>query len=493
MVSILEAFVVSFAIDAAKFKKGSEEVQDTSKRTKDVAQKTFGAIEEAGKKTAKGVRSISMELLGLFLTFQGAGSITGFIGNMVMGTAAADRMGQTIGMTTGKVLAWQRAMKDVGGQAGDADSSLQAMESLKQEWAQFGIRGPRAQILQSMGVNAQDLEKSDPGSLLMKLASAQRPWGNERYANQLQQLGLSQNMIYFLMQGGDQVKKTITSYERNSKELEKQAKEAEKLQKSLSELNDSITKALVPALNNLVPLLTRIVEWINSLFGGGEPKQPKKPGTIFEDPFGLMTIRREGEEAAEGAAKAAGARRGGAMPKGVDGIMKYFMGKGMSLDDALGIRAGIMAEGGTATAVNPKSGAFGIGQWLGPRKRELFKRYGRQPTLQNQLDFMWWELNGGDHGGKSVLNAKGIWPTLQAYITNFMRPQGKNWEHRKDWKGDMDRAAKFLRGWSAQQTTNIGTINIHTRATDAKGIARDMRGALKQRSTIVHADQRVRP
>jgi hypothetical protein len=57
MVSILEAFVVSFAIDAAKFKKGSEEVQDTSKRTKDVAQKTFSAIEDAGKKTAKGVRS----------------------------------------------------------------------------------------------------------------------------------------------------------------------------------------------------------------------------------------------------------------------------------------------------------------------------------------------------------------------------------------------------------------------------------------------------
>lgn len=488
MVSILEAFVVSFAIDAAKFKKGSEEVQDTSKRTKDVAQKTFGAIEDAGKKTAQGVRSISMELLGLFLTFQGAGSITGFIGNMVMGSAAADRMGQTIGMTTGKVLAWQRAMKDVGGQAGDADSSLKAMEALKQEWAQFGIRGPKAQILQSMGVNAQDLEKSDPGSLLQKLASAKRPWGNERYANQLQQLGLSQNMIYFLMQGGDQVKKTITTYEKNSKELEKQAKEAEKLQKSLSELNDSITKALVPALNNLIPPLTRIVNWINSLFGDDPAAKPKKPGTIWEDPLGLVTIRREGEDAAQGATKAAsGARRGGAMPKGVDPIMAYFMGKGMSLEDSLGIRAGMWAEGGTPTAVNPKSGAFGIGQWLGPRKKELFKRYGPKPTLQNQLDFMWWELNGGDHGGKSVMNAKGIWQTLQAYITRFMRP-AKGGETQ----GDFRRASQFLRSWSAQQNTHIGTVNIYTRASDPKAVAREV-GNLGRRGVVVQADRRVQP
>lgn len=38
-------------------------------------------------------------------------------------------------------------------------------------------------------------------------------------------------------------------------------------------------------------------------------------------------------------------------------------------------------------------GAQGIAQWLGPRKTQLRRRYGTDPDLAQQLDFMWWELN----------------------------------------------------------------------------------------------------
>ena len=51
------------------------------------------------------------------------------------------------------------------------------------------------------------------------------------------------------------------------------------------------------------------------------------------------------------------------------------------------------------TGVNPavvggyKGRAWGICQWLGPRRKQLFAKYGRTKRLDHQLDFMWWELN----------------------------------------------------------------------------------------------------
>jgi hypothetical protein len=43
---------------------------------------------------------------------------------------------------------------------------------------------------------------------------------------------------------------------------------------------------------------------------------------------------------------------------------------------------------------NPKSGAFGRAQWLGPRKRALVGQYGQSPTDEQQADFMGSELQG---------------------------------------------------------------------------------------------------
>jgi hypothetical protein len=37
------------------------------------------------------------------------------------------------------------------------------------------------------------------------------------------------------------------------------------------------------------------------------------------------------------------------------------------------------------TIVNPSSGAFGIGQWLGPRLQALKAKYGDSPTADQQF------------------------------------------------------------------------------------------------------------
>lgn len=68
--------------------------------------------------------------------------------------------------------------------------------------------------------------------------------------------------------------------------------------------------------------------------------------------------------------------------------------KGIPQTQAIGILANIAAESGGDTTALGAAGDFGIQQWLGPRKKELQRRYGKKPTLTQQLDYLVDEYQG---------------------------------------------------------------------------------------------------
>lgn len=68
--------------------------------------------------------------------------------------------------------------------------------------------------------------------------------------------------------------------------------------------------------------------------------------------------------------------------------------KGIPQIQAIGILSNIAAESGGDTEALGIAGDFGIQQWLGPRKKELQRRYGKKPTLTQQLDYLVDEYQG---------------------------------------------------------------------------------------------------
>lgn len=68
--------------------------------------------------------------------------------------------------------------------------------------------------------------------------------------------------------------------------------------------------------------------------------------------------------------------------------------KGIPQTQAIGILSNIAAESGGDTEALGIAGDFGIQQWLGPRKKELQRRYGKKPTLTQQLDYLVDEYQG---------------------------------------------------------------------------------------------------
>lgn len=97
--------------------------------------------------------------------------------------------------------------------------------------------------------------------------------------------------------------------------------------------------------------------------------------------------------------------KGGQMKKARQAV-DYFVNKGLTREQASGLVGNLMRESNMiSNATNPNSGAYGLGQWLGSRKTRLFKRYGYHPTFEQQLDYIWDELNTSHRRGLQMLRA----------------------------------------------------------------------------------------
>lgn len=97
---------------------------------------------------------------------------------------------------------------------------------------------------------------------------------------------------------------------------------------------------------------------------------------------------------------------------GSDGIdprleaVQYFIDNGMTPYGAIGLVANLYRESNLSPdSINSSSRAYGIAQWLGTRKKDLFKMFGNKPTYQQQLQFVKHELDTSHKNGFKMLNA----------------------------------------------------------------------------------------
>ena len=115
-------------------------------------------------------------------------------------------------------------------------------------------------------------------------------------------------------------------------------------------------------------------------------------------------------------------------------IINYFINKGLTLNQAKGIYGNLMQESrGKLDAVSTDGYySYGIAQWTGPRKEKLFEKYGTSPTLQNQLDFLWEELNTTEKKAFEALkNTQTLEDATRVFMTKFERPNAKYANYNK--------------------------------------------------------------
>jgi hypothetical protein len=501
--NIIDYLVVMLSLDTRDYKKGADEVRDTDKKTRDDIETTDKKRKAATKSQVDGIRQVKNEAIGLFLVFAGASSLKQFGVDLVNNTAHTDRFAQNIGVATNRLMALQLAMQDVGGQAGDADKSLGALFQIKQNAELHGIRPPPE--LGALGLTLNDL--NNPMEAFLKLAGNGEKMDKRRFASLVTALGIPESGVFALEQGRGALENSISAKQQSADAVAKEVKAADDLQKSFSDLNAAVRNLTMGPLAEFANKLTAMLNILNP----NAPLQSKDRDTQIQEKylkngeylnawrFGMARYRQSHGMTAQMPPLPQGWVEPGASAPVAQGdsnqaelMRKYLQNRGFSAEQSKGIVAGIGAEGGgLGMAAN---GAFGIGQWRGPRQRALFAKYGRSPKLHEQMDFLISELKGGDPGGASVMGQTTADHALLAYIYNFMRPGAGA-------LGDVRRGRSLLAGarpghigrGGASHNVTIGHVTVNTKATTPAGTAKDMSKEMWRRALLMNANTGMAP
>lgn len=109
-------------------------------------------------------------------------------------------------------------------------------------------------------------------------------------------------------------------------------------------------------------------------------------------------------------------------------IVNFFMNKGLTKNQAKGIYGNIMQESGGKHNIVSRDGhnSYGLAQWTGTRKARLFSKYGTNPTVNQQLEYLWSELNSTEKGALNALrNTSTVADATKVFMQKFERPA--NW------------------------------------------------------------------
>lgn len=109
-------------------------------------------------------------------------------------------------------------------------------------------------------------------------------------------------------------------------------------------------------------------------------------------------------------------------------IVNFFMNKGLTKNQAKGIYGNIMQESGGKHNIVSRDGhnSYGLAQWTGTRKARLFSKYGTNPTVNQQLEYLWDELNSTEKSALNALrNTSTVADATKAFMQKFERPA--NW------------------------------------------------------------------
>lgn len=202
--------------------------------------------------------------------------------------------------------------------------------------------------------------------------------------------------------------------------------------------------------------------------------------------------------------------------------LQTLLGQGWSKEQAAGIAGSFMQESGMdPNARNPKSGAYGIGQWLGSRVADFKAFSGRDlqgSTLDQQLAFFNYEVTQGKEkpAGNRLRAAKTAEDAARIHSDAYERPGSAeaNVERRQRLAGQLastDRAANAAAvgsmpamaaagslsvlppGMSTSKTdVHIDNITVNTQATDAQGIATSIKPAIEKYTFATQANTGMR-
>lgn len=265
MATVIDAFVATLGLDAAKFNKERVKVKQGLRDTSTEAGKAAKEMEEKGKQAAQFFSSIKTEALSLLAVLTAGAGLKAFVSDSIKSSAETGRLAKNLDMATEQLSAWEGAATRSGG---TADSMAATFRNVSGELAKFKMglssdfvawfarAGGDFTKLKNANVTMMelsriisDLDKKDPGKALLVAKN----------------LGVDEATFNFLRQGPKYVQAQLEAQKRLGVVTDADAKRAQAMQAKLEALREASAKLGRDLLTKAAPAIEWLTEKLSDL------------------------------------------------------------------------------------------------------------------------------------------------------------------------------------------------------------------------------------
>lgn len=518
MPSVIDALVVTLGLDPKDFVKGTKATSDNVNQLKKETDKAAKEIERSGKQAAAFFGEIKNQALAMASVFLGGLGIKEFVSQTVTADAATGRLASNLGISSSELSKWGVAARIAGGSTEGIESAFKSFSSAVQTLSVQGrIEGP-LQFFAGLGIALNDAQGNvRPVTELLKdvsgiLQSAKSPAEASKIG---ELLGLDERTIYFLRQGTTAVDGYLKEADRIGHVTEQNSAAAlelsqnwDKMILSSQTLGRTLLTDLAPALNKvLVGMTSMSVKLkednfdnpINRFFSGIVDKLGGTKGWSLGSE--LFEVLNPGAGSGGGAASipmsGAPSQQAPSAPSANTAIPRSLRNNNPGNLEYTAYTRSLGATGSDGRfAIFPSLEA---GQQASIANLQRLRRKGNDTI--SKLVGVW--SPAGENGAANTNSyigrvAKQTGIDANAAISDADLPNIANAMFAHE-AGNSPYARQVLQGASSRAgsaggsgSVNIGTITVNTQATDANGIARDMRSAINANSLVAQANSGTR-
>jgi hypothetical protein len=269
MATIIDAFLVTLGLDTSNFKKGVSESEEGQKAVRDSATKTAEHMKEQGRNAGEFFTELitkAGEFLGIMMTAEG---LKMFAEKELEAEDAGVKLARMMDLNVETLQGWQRAVKLEGGTAEDFNASLRHVTS---SLALIAIHGPRAKmalrIFAGLGIKEEALKGKNAIQVFEMLSEKMKGMSGGTALGLGMRLGLSEGTIRLLMKGKEGVQELVEEEKNLGTYTTDDAEKAERFNESMenvktqfSMVGQKILVLLMPALQKMANALLAIGAW----------------------------------------------------------------------------------------------------------------------------------------------------------------------------------------------------------------------------------------
>ncbi|MBE7186395.1 MAG: hypothetical protein INR68_18545, partial [Methylobacterium mesophilicum] len=267
-----DALAISVGLDPRTFNKGSTEVRNSLRKTREAAEKESKSVEGAMDKASESIDRLTRNAVKLFAIFTAGRAVKDFTADITSADSALGRLATRIGQAPADVSAFGNAVERMGGSAATAQGTLEKftdqMAVLKRS-GEYGGFAEVSRLVARSGVGI-DLFAKNATTTVNQISDALRSV-NERHGSVeaysfAKALGFDEGTAALLMKGSAAVRAAMEQSRRLGVAMKVDTDAAQNFQTSLRSIiqaSEGLGRSILTAVTpTIVDLLKRLQNWI---------------------------------------------------------------------------------------------------------------------------------------------------------------------------------------------------------------------------------------